>query len=109
MNNEIITMITCFVTNVVVSIFTIISDLLMNCHNYKPVKGSHNLKFIKLYFKYFIKEYGPGIPGIRVKTLQEAALDINGDIISGVLRFRFGKRKIKRLYVNIKQNTFIIL
>ena len=48
-------------------------------------------------------------PGIRVKTLQEAALDIDGDIISGVLRFRFGKRKIKRLYVNVKQNTFVIL
>ena len=109
MNNEIITTIACVVTNIVVSIFTIIVDLLMNCHNYKPVKGSHNLKFIKLYFKYFIKEYGPGIPGIRVKTLQEAALDIDGDIISGVLRFRFGKRKIKRLYVNVKQNTFVIL
>ena len=106
MNNEIITLIARFVTNIVVSVFTIIDDLLMNCNNYKTVKGSHNLKFIKLYFKYFIKEYGPGI---WVKTLQEAALDINGDIISGVLRFRFGKRKIKHLYVNIKQNTFVIL
>ena len=48
MNNEIITLIARFVTNIVVSVFTIIDDLLMNCNNYKTVKGSHNLKFIKL-------------------------------------------------------------
>ena len=76
MNNEIITLIARFVTNIVVSVFTIIDDLLMNCNNYKTVKGSHNLKFIKLYFKYFIKEYGPGIPGIRVKPFKRQHLTV---------------------------------
>lgn len=106
MNNEIVVLIAGFVRNIVVSVFTIIDDLLMNRHSYKTVKGSHNLKFIKLYFKYFINVDGPGI---TFKNLQETIINLDGDVVLGVSRFGFGKRKIKHLYVDVKQNTFVIL
>lgn len=66
----------------------------------------HNLKFIKLYFKCFVNV---GVSGIIFTNLQEAGIDLDGDTVLGVSRFGFGKNKIKNLYVNVKQNTFVIL
>lgn len=66
----------------------------------------HNLKFIKLYFKYFVNV---GVSGIIFTNLQEAGIDLDGDTVLGVSRFGFGKNKIKNLYVNVKQNVFVIL
>jgi len=67
---------------------------------------SHNLKFIKLYFKSFVNI---GVSGILCKNLQEAGIDLDGDTVLGISRFGFGKRKIKNLYINVKQNVFVIL
>lgn len=67
---------------------------------------SHNLKFIKLYFKGFVNV---AVSGIIFKNLQEAGIDLDGDTVLGVSRFGFGKRKIKNLYINVKQNEFVIL
>mgnify|MGYP007069864964 CR=1 FL=1 len=66
----------------------------------------HNLKFIKLYFKYFVNV---GVSGILFKTLRESGIDLDGDTLLGVSRFGFGKNRIKNLYVNVKQNVFVIL
>lgn len=66
----------------------------------------HNLKFIKLYFKRFVNL---AISGIIFKNLQEAGIELDGDTVLGVSRFGFGKNKIKKLYVNVKQNVFVIL
>ena len=67
---------------------------------------SHNLKFIKLYFKSFVNI---GVSGILCKNLQETGIDLDGDTILGISRFGFGKRKIKNLYINVQQNVFVIL
>lgn len=70
------------------------------------MKRKHNLKFIKLYFKHFVNI---GVSGILCKNLQETGIDLDGDTVLGVSRFGFGKNKIKKLYVNVKQNEFVIL
>lgn len=70
------------------------------------MKRKHNLKFIKLYFKHFVNI---GVSGILCKNLQETGIDLDGDTVLGVSRFGFGKNKIKNLYINVKQNEFVIL
>lgn len=70
------------------------------------MKRKLNLKFIKLYFKHFVNI---GVSGILCKNLQETGIDLDGDTVLGVSRFGFGKNKIKNLYVNVKQNMFVIL
>lgn len=66
----------------------------------------HNLKFIKLYFKGFVNIV---VSGIIFKNFQEAGIDLDGDTLFGISRFGFGKNRIKKLYVNVKQNVFVIL
>jgi hypothetical protein len=68
------------------------------------MKRSHNLKFIKLFYKGFVDNiigYGP------YKELSDISIDRYGDTVLAIPRF--GKKKVVHVYVNVEENRFVNL
>ena len=70
---------------------------------------NYNLKSINFYFKGFFQFPLYECCGLCSKNILDTGIDLDGDTVYAIPRFKLGKRKPVKLFVDIKHNRFVVL